>query len=88
MSWIYCTLVIRSLTLEYPSEIRKQSATEEAEEEHEPASKARNTTVSNMTKGLGLAEDGIEVSEDIECNDLRAATSRKGIMGMLAMRRF
>jgi hypothetical protein len=41
-----------------------------------------------LTKDLGLTEDGIKVSEDIECNDLLAATFRHGIVGMLAMRRF
>jgi hypothetical protein len=83
MSWSCCSHTIRSLTLEYPFEIRKQSAIEE-DEEPEPESKARNMTVSELTKGLEL----IKVFEDIECDDLQATTSRQGIMRMLAMRRF
>lgn len=71
----------------HPFEIRKQSAIEEAEEP-QPESKARNMKVSDLTKRLELTEDVIKVSEVIECDDLRAATSRRGIMGMLSVRRF
>jgi hypothetical protein len=45
-------------------------------------------TVSDLTKGLGLTEDGIKMLEDPEYNQLRAATSRQGSMWMLAMRMF
>jgi hypothetical protein len=76
MSCSCCTHIIRSLTLGYPSEIRKQSAIEEAEEPG-PESKARNMTVSDLTRGLDFTEGVIKVSEDTECNDLRAATSRQ-----------
>ena len=73
--------------LEYPFEIRKQSATEEAEEP-EPQSKARDMTVTDLTKGLELNEDAVKVFEEVQCDDVREAASRQGIMGMLAMRRF
>jgi len=45
-------------------------------------------TVCDLTKGLELTEDVIKVFEDIKCNDPRVATSRRGSMRMLAMRRF
>jgi hypothetical protein len=82
ISWSCCTHTVRSLTLEYPFEIPKQSAIEKAEDP-EPESKARNMTVSDLTKGLELTEDVIKVFEDVQCDDLRAATSRQGIMGCL-----
>ena len=40
-------------------------------------------TVSDLTKGLELTEDVIKVFEDVQCDDLLAATSRQGIMGCL-----
>jgi DNA-binding Xre family transcriptional regulator len=60
-------------------EIHKQSAIEEAEET-DPESKARNLTVSDLTEGFGLTEDGIRVLENTEYNQLRAATCRQGSM--------
>jgi hypothetical protein len=36
--------------------------------------------VSKLTERAGPAEAGIEVSEDNDCNEQRAATSREGIM--------
>jgi hypothetical protein len=38
----------------------------------------------NLTDGLGLAEAGVEVFEDVDSNQQRAATSRIGIMKVLA----
>jgi len=65
MSWSCCAHTIRSLTLEYLFEIRKQSAIEEGEEPG-PESKARNMTVSDLTRGLDFTQDVIKVFEDIE----------------------
>jgi hypothetical protein len=76
VSWSCCTHTIRSLTLVYPFEIRKQSATEE-DEERELECKARNMTVGDLTEGLELTEDAIKVFEYIKCDDLRVATSRQ-----------
>lgn len=39
--------------------------------------------VSNLTEGLGFAEAGIKVFEDVDSNQLRAATSRQRIMRVL-----
>jgi hypothetical protein len=87
MSCSCLTHTISSLALEYPFEIRKQSAIEEAEEP-EPESKARKMTVWKLAEWLGLTEGVIKVFEDTECDDLRAPTSRQGIMEMFAMRSF
>jgi hypothetical protein len=63
-------------------EIRKQSALEEAKEaETEP--KERTMTVSKPTEGLSLTEAGIKMSEYIDTNEKRAATTEQGIMWMI-----
>ena len=40
--------------------------------------------VSKFTEGLGLTEDGIQIFEDTASNEQRPATTRQGIMDMLA----
>jgi len=37
---------------------------------------------SNLTEGLEFAQAGIKVFEDVDSNQRRAATSRRGIMGV------
>jgi len=37
-----------------------------------------------LTEGLGLTEAGIKISEDIDWNDQRVATTGQGIMRVLA----
>lgn len=64
-------------------EIPEQSALEETEEpESEP--KERAMTVSGLTEGLGLAEAGIQMFEDVDWNEKEVATAGQGIVCMLA----
>lgn len=59
---------------------------EEAEvvTEPEPDHKERSMMDLKLTEGLGLIEDGIKVFEDIALNKWRVATTRQGIMRLLA----
>jgi hypothetical protein len=47
----------------------------------------RTMTVLKLTDGLGLAEGGVKVFENIDSNKQRAAATRQGTMGILAVYR-
>jgi len=40
-------------------------------------------TISDLTKGLELTEDVIKVFEEVQCDGLRAARTRQGILCLL-----
>jgi hypothetical protein len=65
---------VQQLTSEDLSEIRKQSVLEEVEE---PEPEERTAT------GFGVTEAGIEVFEDIDWSEQRAAATGTGVMGIL-----
>jgi hypothetical protein len=71
---------IQELTLDYITDIRKQSALEEAEK-LEP--EERTMTVSKFTEGLGLNDTGFRVFEDTDSKEQPAARTRQGIMRLL-----
>jgi hypothetical protein len=52
--------------------------------EPEPEHKERDMMDLKLTEGLGLIEGGIKVFEDIGWNKQRVATTRQGIMRLLA----
>jgi hypothetical protein len=52
-------------------------------EEPDPEHKERTKMVLKFTLGLGLIEDGMKEFEDIDWNEQRAATTRRGIMSIL-----
>lgn len=67
-------------------QIRRQSAPGEAEKP-ELGPMERTMTVLKLTDGLGLAEGGVKVFENIDSNKQRAAATRQGTMGILAVYR-
>jgi hypothetical protein len=73
----------KKLKIEGHVEIRKQSALEEAEKP-DPEPRDRTLTVSKLTEGLGLIDDGVEVVEDTEWGEKRAAATGKGVLRLLA----
>jgi hypothetical protein len=72
----------KDLTFKHLVEIQKQSTHKETVEP-ELELKERTMTLLNVTEALGL-KVGIKVSEDIDSHKQRAATTRQGLMRMLA----
>jgi hypothetical protein len=66
----------QDLRLGHFVDIRKQSVLEEADE---PKPEERTLKVLNLTEELELTESGIEVFEDINSNDQRAATAGQAL---------
>jgi len=72
----------QQLAVDGPVEIRNQSAFEESVKP-EPEPRKRTLTVSKFTEGLGLIDAGVEMLEDVEWYEKRAAATREGIVRML-----